>query len=125
MLHGTLTGRHAVVIGSGIAGLAAARVLADRDARVTLRERDTEPEAATADEAFTAWQRKGAPQVRNSHAFLGRLRTLPPLGRLPGDEDLVAIGCRRTTFEWVLRRNVLTRPGVALLSGANVRRLLA
>jgi hypothetical protein len=51
-------------------------VLADRDARVTLLERDAEPEAATADEAFTAWQRKGAPQVRHSHAFLGRLRTL-------------------------------------------------
>src|SRR5436190_1632533 len=117
MIEGPLTGRHAVVIGSGIAGLAAARVLADRDARVTLLERDVEPEAATADEAFTAWQRRGAPQVRHSHAFLGRLRallrdrypdlldalraagaaeldmlarpplTLPPLERLPGDED--------------------------------------
>src|SRR6185369_14135540 len=151
----TLTSRHAVVIGSGITGLAAARVLSDRGARVTILERDDEPDAATPSQAFTAWKRSGAPQVRHSHAFLGLLRsllrdkypdllealraagaaeldmlerpplTLPPLERLPGDEDLVAIGCRRTTFEWVLRRNVLTRPGVALLSGANVRRLLA
>jgi 2-polyprenyl-6-methoxyphenol hydroxylase-like FAD-dependent oxidoreductase len=151
----TLAGRHAVIIGSGIAGLAAARVLADRDARVTLLERDTEPDAATAADAFTSWARKGAPQVRHSHAFLGRLRsllrdkypdllaallaagaseldmlerppaTLPPLERLPGDEDLVALGCRRTTFEWVLRRDVLARPGVALLSGADVRGIRA
>lgn len=151
----TLTSRHAVVIGSGITGLAAGRVLSDRGARVTILERDAEPDAATPDEAFTIWKRKGAPQVRHSHAFLGRLRsllrdhypdlltalraagaaeldmlerppvTLPPLEPEPGDEDLVALGCRRTTFEWVLRRNVLERPGVALISGAHVLGLLA
>lgn len=155
MSSSALSGRHAVIIGSGIAGLAAARVLADRDVRVTLLERDAEPEVDSPNAAFTAWQRKGAPQVRHSHAFLGRLRsllrdrypdlldalraagaaeldmlerpprTLPPLEREPGDEDLVALGCRRTTFEWVLRRNVLARSGVALLSGVTVRNLLA
>jgi flavin-dependent dehydrogenase len=146
---------HAVVIGSGITGLAAARVLSDRGARVTILERDDEPDAATPSQAFTAWKRSGAPQVRHSHAFLGLLRsllrdkypdllaalraagaaeldmlerpplTLPPLRHEPGDEDLVALGCRRTTFEWVVRRNVLSRPGVALRPGTMVRGLLA
>jgi 2-polyprenyl-6-methoxyphenol hydroxylase-like FAD-dependent oxidoreductase len=146
---------HAVVVGSGITGLAAARVLSDRGARVTMLERDAEPDAADPASAFASWQRRGAPQVRHSHAFLGRLRkllrekypdildgllgagateldmlarpplTLPPLTPEPGDGDLVAIGCRRTTFEWVVRRNVLGRPGVALLGGAQMRGLVA
>lgn len=146
---------HAIVVGSGITGLAAARVLSDRGARVTILERDAEPEAADPASAFSSWQRKGAPQVRHSHAFLGRLRkllrehypdlldgllaagaaeldmlarpplTLPPLAPEPGDEDLVALGCRRTTFEWVVRRNVLARPGVTLLAGTRMRGLVA
>ncbi len=144
---------HAAVVGSGITGLAAARVLSDRGARVTILERDAEPDAADPASAFASWQRKGAPQVRHSHAFLGRLRsllrdkypdilqglldvgaaeldmlahpplTLPPLTPEPGDADLVALGCRRTTFEWVVRRNVLVRPGVTLLPGVQVRGL--
>ena len=150
----SLSHLHAAVIGSGITGLAAARVLSDRGARVTLLERDAEPEAADPATAFTAWQRKGAPQVRHSHAFLGRLRrllrerypdlldallaagaaeldmlsrpplTLPPLTPEPGDEHLVALGCRRTTFEWVVRRSVLDRPHVQLLPGAQARALV-
>lgn len=146
---------HAVVVGSGITGLAAARVLSDRGARVTILERDAEPDAVDPAGAFDHWQRKGAPQVRHSHAFLGRLRkllrekypdlldgllaagaaeldmlarpplTLPPLAPEPGDVDLVALGCRRTTFEWVVRRNVLARPGVTLLGGAQMRGLRA
>jgi 2-polyprenyl-6-methoxyphenol hydroxylase-like FAD-dependent oxidoreductase len=151
----TLIDRHAVIIGSGITGLAAARVLSDRGARVTLLERDSEQDATDPDAAFAIWQRKGAPQVRHSHAFLGRLRkllrekypdllddllavgaaeldmlarpplTLPLLTPEPGDADLVALGCRRTTFEWVVRRNVLSRPGVTLLGGAQMRGLIA
>ena len=149
-----LSTRHAIIIGSGITGLAAARVLSDRGARVTILERDAEPDAADPAAAFTSWKRKGAPQVRHSHAFLGRLRsllrdkypdilqglleagaapldmlerpplTLPPLTPEPGDRDLVALGCRRTTFEWVVRRNVLPRPGVTLIGGAQVRSLV-
>jgi 2-polyprenyl-6-methoxyphenol hydroxylase-like FAD-dependent oxidoreductase len=151
----SLAHSHGVVIGSGITGLAAARVLSDRGARVTILERDADADVASPDEAFRSWKRAGAPQVRHSHAFLGLLRsllrdkypdlllalraagaaeldmlerpplTLPPLIPEPGDEDLVALGCRRTTFEWVVRRNVLCRPGVALVPGAYVRGLLA
>ncbi len=146
----SLGDRRAIVIGGGITGLAAARVLADRGARVTLLERDPDATVATADEAFATWQRRGAPQVRHSHAFLGRLRsllrdrypdildgllaagareldmlerppvTLPPMEYVPGDEDFVALGCRRTTFEWVIRQVISTNPNVELIPGVKV-----
>jgi 2-polyprenyl-6-methoxyphenol hydroxylase-like FAD-dependent oxidoreductase len=93
------------------------------------------------------------PQTRHSHAFLARLRNLlrdrapdvlaalldngvtelrftenpPPEiddpAPRPGDEDLVALACRRTTFDWVLRRCVEASPGVSLVPGAAVEGL--
>lgn len=147
--------RRAVVVGGGITGLATALVLAGRGYAVSILERDEEPEAASADEAFARWGRRGVAQVRHSHAFLGRLRNLlrdrhpalladllaagarelrmldvPPrtlrgLRPAPGDDDLVMLGCRRITFEWVLRRHVLALPGVEMHSGTIVDGLLA
>jgi 2-polyprenyl-6-methoxyphenol hydroxylase-like FAD-dependent oxidoreductase len=135
-----------VVIGGGIAGLGTALACARDGHAVTILERDDTPMPASADDAF-AWPRTGAPQVRHSHAFLARLRnllkhrvpdvldallaagaseipftenlpeTLTDRNPRPGDEDLVAIACRRTTFEWVLRRMVLAQPGVELRHG--------
>jgi len=150
-----LNGREVIVAGGGITGLAAAFILSRHGARVTLLERDTAPPVGSASDAFTAWQRPGAPQVRHSHVFLGRLRNLlrdhypdlltallaagarelraterPPLPLAglqpePGDDDLVILACRRTTFEWVLRQRVLAGGGVTLVSGATVTGLLA
>jgi len=141
--------RHVVVIGAGVGGLGAALALSRAGHRVTVLERDATPAPATADEAFE-WDRRGAPQVRHSHALLARLRNLLrdhypdvlarlldagatemrftdnlPVGitdREPkaGDEDLVAIACRRTTFEWVLRTTVLAEDHVSLLDGVAV-----
>jgi hypothetical protein len=54
--------RHAVVVGGSLAGILAARVLADYFDRVTLLERDHFPEAPSA--------RKGLPQGRHAHAVL-------------------------------------------------------
>ena len=54
---------HAVVIGGSIAGMTAARMLADHFAQVTVVERDVAPDPV----AF----RKGAPQTRHPHALLG------------------------------------------------------
>src|SRR4030095_4690914 len=71
-----LANRRAVVIGSGISGVAGLRVLSDRGAQVTILERDADPDAASPGEAFLSWKRAGAPQVRHSHAFLGVLRSL-------------------------------------------------
>ena len=137
------------MVGGGVAGLGAALTLARSGHQVTLVERDETPLPATADEAF-AWDRRGAPQVRHSHALLARLRNLlrdrhpdvlaalldagatelrfgdalPPtmveFEREPGDEDLVMLACRRITFEWVLRRAVLGQPGVTVRTGVAV-----
>lgn len=147
--------RHVVVVGGGITGLASAMLLADAGHRVTIVERDEIPETASPDEAFETWPRRGTVQIRHSHAFLGRLRNflrdrepelladllaagarelrmldVPPhtmqgLEPEPGDDDLVMLGCRRITFEWVLRRHVLGRAAVSLVPGAIVSALVA
>jgi 2-polyprenyl-6-methoxyphenol hydroxylase-like FAD-dependent oxidoreductase len=143
-----------VVVGGGVAGLASALALARQGRSVTVLERDATPLPANAEEAF-GWDRRGAPQVRHSHAFLARLYTLlrdhypdvlesllaagateqrfgqhlPPtmvgFAPEPGDEDLVMLCCRRTTFEWVLRRAVLAEGRVELRTGTAARGLLA
>jgi len=139
--------RHAVVVGGGITGLAAALALSRRGAQVTVLERDADFAGETPSAAFTEWKRTGAPQARHSHVFLGRLRNLlrseypeflagllaagaremratdrPPrplegLRSEPGDAELVMLGVRRLTFEWVLRRHVLETNRVRFLPG--------
>ena len=142
------------VVGAGVAGLGSALALGRAGHRVTIVERDATPLPADPDSAFW-WDRRGAPQVRHSHAFLARLRNLlrdrhPDVlqalldagatelrftevmpdtidDRSPqaGDEDLVALACRRTTFEWVLRKAALASPGVTLIDGVVVDGLAA
>src|SRR6184192_796697 len=143
----------AVVLGGGLAGLAAARLLRRHFPRVVVLERDRRPETASPEDAFAAWERRGVPQFRHSHAFLARLRVvllahLPDvLDRLsaagvrefgidevtpPGvalapradDEDVVLLACRRSTFEWALRASVAGRPGIELGEGVMVESLV-
>jgi 2-polyprenyl-6-methoxyphenol hydroxylase-like FAD-dependent oxidoreductase len=138
-----------VVIGAGVGGLGTALALSRQGHDVTVLERDRTPLPHDPDEAFE-WDRRGAPQVRHSHAMLARLRNvlrdrypdvlgslyeagvtdwpltdrLPPTiddpSPQPGDDELVMLACRRTTFEWVLRRAVLAAPHVRLLDGVAV-----
>lgn len=61
-------GRHAVVLGGSMAGLLAARVLADHFEEVTLIERDPYPE--------TPQPRRGTPQANHVHALLLRGRQI-------------------------------------------------
>lgn len=139
---------HAVVVGGGVGGLASALALGRAGHRVTVLERDTVPATADAEAAFAS-ERRGAPQVHQTHGFLARVvvelreqfpdvlddllavgcTTLPVTANLgepqPGDEDLAVLIVRRTTFEWVLRRAVLAEPGIELRTGVVVDSLLA
>jgi 2-polyprenyl-6-methoxyphenol hydroxylase-like FAD-dependent oxidoreductase len=141
-----------IVVGGGIAGLGTALACARDGHEVIVFERDDTPMPPDADAAFE-WRRKGAPQVRHSHAFLARLynllrdrapdvlaaliaagateipftenlpETLTDRSPRPGDEELVALACRRTTFEWVLQRLVLAEPRVEIRHGVVATRL--
>jgi 2-polyprenyl-6-methoxyphenol hydroxylase-like FAD-dependent oxidoreductase len=144
----------AVVIGGGIGGLAAARLLSRHYRRVVVLERDVRPDVAGAEDAFASWSRPGVPQFRHSHAFLARIRlvllahlpdalqrlraagvreitlaeTVPPgmpFTARPDDEDVVLLACRRATFEWALRESARTVPGIALREGVHVHGLVA
>lgn len=140
---------HVIVVGGGVAGLGSAMVLARQGHEVTVVERDPTPMPASADEAFE-WDRRGAPQVRHSHAFLARLvgllkkdyadvyaallregatemrfgDDLPPTitnyERQPDDDELAMLACRRTTFEWVLRRTAMEEGDVRFRVGTGV-----
>jgi 2-polyprenyl-6-methoxyphenol hydroxylase-like FAD-dependent oxidoreductase len=142
------------VVGGGVAGLGAALALARLGHSVVVFERDNTPMPHSADEAFE-WDRRGAPQVRHSHAFLARLvgllksdypdiyqqlldegatemrfgedlpSTMVDFEHEPGDDDLSMLACRRTTFEWVLRRAALAEGRVEFRTGVAVTGLIA
>src|SRR5579871_1983333 len=138
---------HAIVIGGSMAGLLAARVLADHFHRVTLVERDLLADSAE--------PRKGVPQGRHAHGLLARGQMI--LEELfPGlTDDLVAAGATtadlagdvcwyqpggyrvrftsglmgllasRPLLEAGVRRRLLALPNVTAISGAEVTRLVA
>ena len=137
---------HVGIIGGGVTGLAAALSLSKIGFQVTVFESDSTPMPASPEEAFN-WNRRGAPQVRHSHALLGRLHnllrdfhpevlkmlldvgateidlaqhmpeTLDDLCPDPEDKDLFMIAARRTTFEWVLRQIVMSDSDVVIRTG--------
>jgi 2-polyprenyl-6-methoxyphenol hydroxylase-like FAD-dependent oxidoreductase len=90
--------RHALVIGSGIAGLTAAHMLAKHFARVTIVERDRLPEGAE--------YRHGVPQARHAHALTVRgLQNLEAM--FPGlVAELVEAGARQFNVGNQLEINV-------------------
>lgn len=144
-----------LIVGGSVAGLATALALSQDGHEVQLLERDATPLPASPVEAFERWERRGAPQVWHSHAFLARLRNLlaarapevlealhahgaydlrfadylPPTLEdrtpAPGDDELTLFACRRITFEWVLRQQVLARPGVSWRCGVSVEGFVA
>jgi 2-polyprenyl-6-methoxyphenol hydroxylase-like FAD-dependent oxidoreductase len=65
-----------LIAGAGIAGLGAALAFGDGTRRVTILDRDPPPPNVSAEDAFRNWERKGATQLRHSHAFIGRLTAL-------------------------------------------------
>lgn len=138
----------AVVIGGSIAGLLAARVLADYFSTVTIIESDTLPLQPQA--------RKGVPQSVQPHVLLAKgYRILAELfpgiddellqaGALPLDwarefyryshggwnaiattpSDIVSITCSRPLLEWSIRRRLAQLSNVNFIDGKRVTGLL-
>ncbi len=92
-------GESVLVAGAWIAGLGAALALSDGKRRVTILDRDPPPPDASPEEAFRTWERRGATQLRHSHAFLGRLTTLIRTRYPQLMEELLAAGARLFTYE--------------------------
>jgi 2-polyprenyl-6-methoxyphenol hydroxylase-like FAD-dependent oxidoreductase len=142
-----------LVIGGSVAGLASALAFNQQGHDVHILERDGQEPPATIEAANDSWSRPTVPQAVHSHAFasLGRnlvaerapevyqallaagtaeveLAAAPPpslqgFQREPEDDQLRMLACRRATFEWVLRREVLARPGVKVETGTTARSL--
>ncbi|MEM7117828.1 MAG: FAD-dependent monooxygenase [Chloroflexota bacterium] len=136
---------HAIVIGSGMAGLMAAQVLVDNFTRVTIIERDLITQNPN--------QRRGVPQANHAHTLLPRgqrilsklfpnlLPELESCGALMLDasRDVVffengrwhspkqrmqRVAASRPLLETTLYKRVANHPQVTILSGYNVRGLL-
>jgi 2-polyprenyl-6-methoxyphenol hydroxylase-like FAD-dependent oxidoreductase len=136
----------AVVLGGGIAGLLAARVLSDHFTAVTVVDRDPINHSAA--------PRRGTPQAHHLHGLLARghqvLEQLfpgltaelvaagAPLGDMleharlsfggsrfaQGPSDLRVLCISRLTLEAAIRRRVSALPGVRLLGGYDVAGLV-
>ncbi len=137
---------HGIVIGSGIAGLLAARILINYFQRVTIVERDKLPEQPK--------PRPGVPQANQSHGILvrgqrileqlfpGLGRELTAAGAVPLDwigdtlygspdgvyprfpSDLITTSCSRSLLEWVIRRRVAAYEEVEFRDQCQVQQLL-
>lgn len=119
-------GEEIVVIGAGIAGLCTALRLGGGTRRITLLERDEAPPEGGPDAAFDQWQRRGVGQLRQSHAFLARLRNIIRDEHPELLADLYAAGCRDIAFADMLpptmRARYVPEPGDADLTILTSRR---
>ncbi|MCX4824953.1 hypothetical protein OG883_34875 [Streptomyces sp. NBC_01142] len=134
----------AVIVGGSVAGLASALALSGIGYRVLVLERAAPPPQWSVAEAAGRWRRPTVPQGIHSHTLtsLGvrvlrerapqvlagaRAAGAPTLdltgtvpagatdgAREPGDEELVALGCRRSSLELILYRAVCALPGVTV-----------
>ena len=140
----------AVVVGGSLAGLTTALALSRVGWRVDVIERDPLPDAPDANAAFLHHPRPAVPQAGHSHNFFSavsmtlrdrapdvlnqlldhgirplKVRDFPPpmLAQAlsgPGDDDLIGLATRRSTYEWALRRIVSAEPNVQVRVGGVV-----
>ena len=111
-------GENAVVIGASMAGLLAARVLADHFEQVTVIERDIFP--------LLGANCKGVPQGKHTHVLLERGRQIME-SHLPGlTEELMQLGAANIEdvsrdVRW-FQGGAYYKPGVSGISGVGVSR---
>src|SRR5271169_457457 len=98
-----------VVLGAGIAGLCVALALAPTGRTITLLERDSPPPEGGTEAVFEHWRRRGASQLRHSHAFLARLRKLIATEHPALLGALRAAGARELRFADGLPETIKTR----------------
>lgn len=91
-----------IVIGAGIAGLCTALALGPTGRTVTLVERDAPPPEGDADDAFREWKRTGVGHLRQSHAFLARLRNILKAEHPTLLDELAQFGVRELPLEGML-----------------------
>ncbi|MCZ0975447.1 hypothetical protein O1L55_37820 [Streptomyces albulus] len=143
----------AIVVGGSVAGLATALALSGAGYEVRVLERSAAPPEGPVEQAVRDWHRPTVPQAVHSHSLtsigvrtlrrralrlfdallaagaepLDLMEALPPLvedrAREVGDDDLVALACRRTVLELLLYRFVRDLPQVRLEHGTVVRGL--
>ena len=142
-----------VVAGGGLVGNCTAMLLAADGHSVTVLERDPDPPPASAEEAWSAWTRRGVNQFHMIHYFLPRFREivereLPdvaaaldadgalrfnPLEAVPvaisggvreGDERFQSLTGRRPVVEAAVERVAARTEGVTVRRGVAVRGLL-
>jgi len=91
-----------IVIGAGIGGLCTALMLQPTSREVLILERDGPIGTDEPDELFRSWKRTGVGHVRQSHAFLARLRTIIKDEHPALLDSLAAHGTRELTFDMML-----------------------
>ena len=104
----------AVVLGGGMGGLFSALALAPLCQRIVVLERDPPPPHST-DAAFSDWPRRGASQMRHTHAFRARMTRLLRREHPEVLAELRRLGVMEQTFAETLpdeaRRHYVPAPG--------------
>jgi 2-polyprenyl-6-methoxyphenol hydroxylase-like FAD-dependent oxidoreductase len=91
-----------VVIGAGIGGLCTALMLQPTGRDILILERDGPIGTDEPDDLFRNWKRTGVGHVRQSHAFLARLRTILKDEHPALLDSLMSHGVRELTFDMML-----------------------
>jgi len=133
-----------IIIGAGLSGLAAALFLGRRGHQVDLFERDPDAPPADREACFADWKRRGTPQARQAHNFLGlssrvlseeapdvldavRAAGVFTMRRWPSVPEPFAYSllARRPIYEALLREAVERQGGVRVHCAIDVIGLLA